>query len=102
MARNEAWGSVGQSHDTPQFAVASIRRWWRSMGKRAYSDARTLFITVYSAEDAIPCSPNPVPNRHQGEVVRGQVSGNIRSTPFDIPMPQMPQAASFFDQQAQA
>ncbi len=62
---------------------------------------RTLFITVYSAEDAVPCSPNPVPNRHQGEVVRGEASGHIRSTAFDIPLPQLPKAASFFDQQAQ-
>lgn len=46
MARNEAWVSVGQSHDTPEFAVASIRHWWRSMGKRAYPEARTLFITA--------------------------------------------------------
>jgi hypothetical protein len=46
MGRNEAWVSVGQSHDTPQFAVASIRQWWRSMGKRAYPDAHTLFITA--------------------------------------------------------
>ncbi len=61
---------------------------------------RTLFIVVYSAEDAVPCSPNPVPNRHQGEVVRGRRSGNIRTTPFDIRLPQMPDKASFFDQQA--
>ncbi len=27
IARNEAWVNVGQSSDTPQFAVASIRRW---------------------------------------------------------------------------
>jgi hypothetical protein len=46
MARNEAWVSVGQSHDTPEFAVASIRRWWTSMGRRAYPAARTLFITA--------------------------------------------------------
>jgi hypothetical protein len=46
MARNEAWVSVGKSHDTPQFAVASIRQWWHSMGKRAYPNARTLFITA--------------------------------------------------------
>jgi hypothetical protein len=46
MGRNEAWVSVGQSHDTPQFAVASIRQWWRSMGKRAYPNAHTLFITA--------------------------------------------------------
>lgn len=46
MARNEAWVNVGQSHDTPQFAVASIRRWWSAMGKRAYPGAHTLFITA--------------------------------------------------------
>ncbi len=46
MARNEAWVNAGQSHDTPQFAVASIRRWWSTMGKRAYRDAHTLFITA--------------------------------------------------------
>ena len=46
MARNEAWVNVGKSHDTPQFAVASIRRWWSSMGKRAHPDAHALFITA--------------------------------------------------------
>jgi hypothetical protein len=46
MARNEAWVNVGKSHDTSKFAVASIRQWWSSMGKRAYPDARTLFITA--------------------------------------------------------
>ncbi len=61
---------------------------------------RTLFIAVYSADDALPCSPNPVPSRHQGEIVRGEASGRIRCVPFDIPLPQLPQTASFFDQQA--
>lgn len=46
MARNEAWVNVGQSCDTPEFAVASIRQWWTSMGKRSYPDAHTLFITA--------------------------------------------------------
>ena len=32
MARNEAWVSVGCDHDTPTFAVASIRHWWQRMG----------------------------------------------------------------------
>ena len=36
MARNEAWVSVGRDHDTPGFAVASIRYWWRKMGRRAF------------------------------------------------------------------
>jgi hypothetical protein len=46
MTRNEAWVSVGRDHDTPAFAVASIRQWWRTMGKRAYSNATELLITA--------------------------------------------------------
>lgn len=46
MARNEAYVSVGRDHDTPAFAVASIRRWWMTMGRRAYPDAEELFITA--------------------------------------------------------
>ena len=46
MARNEAWVSVGRDHDTPAFAVASIRQWWKMMGKRAYPEADRLFITA--------------------------------------------------------
>ena len=46
MARNEAWVSVGQDHDTPAFAVASIRHWWQRMGRRAYPTATDLFITA--------------------------------------------------------
>jgi transposase len=46
MTRNEAWVSVGQDHDTPAFAVASIRQWWKTMGRRAYIDATELLITA--------------------------------------------------------
>ena len=46
MARDEALVSVGSDHDTPAFAVASIRRWWTMMGKSAYPDAKRLFITA--------------------------------------------------------
>ncbi len=46
MARNEAWVNVGREHDTPAFAVASLRRWWNAMGKRRYPEARELFITA--------------------------------------------------------
>ncbi len=46
MARNEAWVSVGRDHDTPAFAVASIRQWWTMMGRRAYPQAEALLITA--------------------------------------------------------
>ena len=32
LTANEGWVSVGIDHDTAEFAVESIRRWWRQMG----------------------------------------------------------------------
>ncbi len=46
MSKNEGWVSVGVDHDTAEFAVESIRRWWRRMGRRAYPNARELLITA--------------------------------------------------------
>ena len=44
LARNHGWVSVGTDHDTPEFAVESIRRWWTRMGHRAYPRATALLI----------------------------------------------------------
>ena len=35
---------VGASHDTPQFAVSSIEKWWRYDGRRRYAKAKELLI----------------------------------------------------------
>ena len=43
---NTGWVSVGVDHDTAEFAVESIRRWWRSMGQQAYPKATSLPITT--------------------------------------------------------
>lgn len=48
IGRNSGWVSVGVDHDTAEFAVESIRRWWRSMGREAYPKARRLLITADS------------------------------------------------------
>jgi len=61
---------------------------------------RTLYICVYSAADAMPISPSPVPTRDQGRMVRGQDHGRVRAVTYDMPMPELPRGASFFDQQA--
>lgn len=61
---------------------------------------RTLHISVYSAEDAVPCSPSPMPNRFEGALVHGERTGRVRSTPFEMKLPELPSTASFFDQQA--
>lgn len=44
IGRNEGWVSVGVTHDTSEFAVATIRRWWVKMGRLAYPEARELLI----------------------------------------------------------
>jgi len=33
--------NVGTDHDTGAFAVASIRGWWRTEGRRIYPDAKS-------------------------------------------------------------
>lgn len=33
---------------------------------------RTLFISVYAAEDALPFGENPLPSRHAGQLVAGK------------------------------
>lgn len=46
LASNEGWVSVGITHDTARFAVASIRRWWNEMGMARFPNARKLMITA--------------------------------------------------------
>jgi transposase len=43
---NSGWVSVGVDHDTAQFAVESIRRWWIRMGSKTYPKAAELLITA--------------------------------------------------------
>lgn len=46
LASNHGWVSVGMDHDTAEFAVHSIRRWWQEIGRARYPDARKLVITA--------------------------------------------------------
>jgi len=48
LGRNTGWVSVGVDHETAAFAVHTIRRWWREMGRKAYPRARSLLITADS------------------------------------------------------
>ena len=64
------------------------------------AEPRTLFICVYSKTDAVPCSPNPMPHRFEGTVLRGESSGTGRTVPYEMQLPELPSTASFFDQQA--
>ena len=46
IANDEGWVSVGDTADTAEFAVESIRRWWNQMGVRRFPEATKLFITA--------------------------------------------------------
>jgi transposase len=46
--RNEAGVSVGISHDTAEFAVAAIARWWQILGSKLYRSVNRLIITADS------------------------------------------------------
>jgi len=48
IARNRAVVNVGVTHETAEFAVESIRRWWRMDGRRYYREARRLLICADS------------------------------------------------------
>jgi transposase len=45
---NEAGVSVGISHDTAEFAVGAIRRWWDKLGRRRYGGGKRLLVTADS------------------------------------------------------
>src|ERR1700723_282462 len=46
IGKNTGFVNVGTDHDTGEFAVASIRGWWRHEGKHLYPRAKTLLITA--------------------------------------------------------
>jgi transposase len=46
VGADSGWVSVGTDHDTATFAVATIRRWWQSVGAAAYPGASRLLITA--------------------------------------------------------
>jgi transposase len=46
LLHNQGEVSVGIDHETAEFAVESIRRWWQRCGKQLYPEASDLLITA--------------------------------------------------------
>jgi hypothetical protein len=44
VAKNRGWVMVGQSADTPEFAVEAIASWWEEEGRESYPSAKRLLI----------------------------------------------------------
>ena len=46
LRENSGYVNVGINHDTGEFSVASIKKWWNTLGKGIYPRAKRLFITA--------------------------------------------------------
>lgn len=46
VAHQAGWVAVGQDHDTAQFAVHTIERWWHEQGRARYPAAQDLYIVA--------------------------------------------------------
>ncbi len=64
------------------------------------SHPRTFYISTYYAEDAIELSPNAIPSSLTHELVRGQHSGRVRCSSYEMEIPEVPKDTSFFAQQS--
>jgi ectoine hydroxylase-related dioxygenase (phytanoyl-CoA dioxygenase family) len=99
-ADSAAWAKEAKTFTMKAGSVCLMHtRAGHSSGPNLGTRPRRLFIAVYSAEDAIPLSPNPLPSKHEGLLVRGERTGRVRSVPFELKLPQRPTTGSFFNQQ---
>jgi hypothetical protein len=48
LNHNTGFVNVGVSHDTSEFAVESISRWWETVGKRTFPNKKKIYITADS------------------------------------------------------
>src|SRR5438876_1739835 len=46
LVQNSGFVNVGIDHETAEFAVESIRRWWKSVGSNLYPSSRELLIVA--------------------------------------------------------
>ena len=63
---------------------------------------RTLYIATYYAEDAIELSQNHLPSRLTHSIIRGESSGRVRCSEYEMLIPEVPKGTSFFSQQAES
>jgi hypothetical protein len=53
-------------------------------------------------EDSNPLQANHIPSEYMYEIVRGELTGRVGCSDYEMIFPEAPKGASFFDQQAKA
>jgi Rhodopirellula transposase DDE domain len=84
IGADEAWVSVGTDRDTSAFAVQTIRRWWFSMGRARYPQAKQLLITADGGGS----------NGHRVRLWKLELSRLARETGLDIQVCHFPPGTS--------
>ena len=64
------------------------------------TESRTLYIATYYAEDSIELSQNHLPSKLTHSIIRGEPSGKVRCSKYEMLIPEVPKGTSFFSQQA--
>ena len=81
---NEGWVSVGGDHDTAAFAVETIRRWYRSVGKPAYPGASRLLI----------CADGGGSNASRSRLWKTELAGLVAETGLEVTVCHLPPGTS--------
>jgi hypothetical protein len=55
IKKNLGYVNVGTDHDTSEFAVESIRRWWNELGNKIYKNAKSLTIFADGGGSNVYC-----------------------------------------------
>jgi len=84
LARNEGWVNVGCDHDTASFAVASIRRWWQSMGQEQYPRAQRLLL----------CADSGGSNGYRSRLWKYELQTLVDEGPFEAVVCHLPPGTS--------
>ena len=81
---NEGWVSVGGDHDTAAFAVETVRRWYRSVGKPTYPGASRLLI----------CADGGGSNASRSRLWKTELAGLVAETGLEVTVCHLPPGTS--------
>ena len=84
VAANTGWVSVGSDHDTAEFAVTTIGRWWAITGRDAYPDAEWLLV----------CADGGGSNSSRGKAWKAELAGLAARTGLHITVCHFPPGTS--------
>ena len=84
LAANTGWVNVGTDRNTAEFAVESIRRWWKDRGSGGYPAARRLLITADAGGS----------NSHRSRVFKAELAALAAETNLDITVCHFPPGTS--------